>query len=562
MAKRTGLGQRGLDLLISGSPQGSSRAKSGSSAGSSSKKTTSKKSTSSRRKSTSTSKNSKNGTTRSRKSGKSSSEKAVEYVDSLISDQDENKTYNNEEMSLNETAEEVVSEIETDEFSAGEEENSESEYIENEFDSEEEEAAEYEDDGEETESEEDEDEAAEYEDDDEETESEEDEDEVVEYEDDDEETESEEDEDEVAEYEDDDEETESEEDEDEAGEYEDDDEETESEEDEEEAAKYEDDDEETEPEEDEEEEVEYEEEDEETESESDEDKVAEYEDDDEEETEPVPTGTVSNEPLMVPLSKVEPNRSQPRKNFDEEALQELADSIRQFGIIQPLIVQKKEDYYEIIAGERRWRAARLASLKEVPVIVKEYTPREVMEISLIENIQREDLNPIEEASAFKRLMEEYGLKQDEVAERVSKSRAAIANTVRLLNLDSRVQEMIICEMISRGHARALLSITDPEVQYATAQKIFDEKMTVRDVEKLVKKMNQQAPESPVKKKISEALQAVYMDLSEKMKASLGTKVSIAPKSAQKGKIEIEYYSQDELDRLCSLLNSLGQREEG
>ena len=269
---------------------------------------------------------------------------------------------------------------------------------------------------------------------------------------------------------------------------------------------------------------------------------------------------VSNEPLMVPISLVEPNRAQPRKNFDEDSLQELADSIKQFGVIQPLIVQKKEDYYEIIAGERRWRAARIASLKEVPVIVKDYTAREVMEISLIENIQREDLNPIEEAGAYKRLMDEYELKQDEVAERVSKSRAAIANSIRLLNLDPRVQNMIINEMISTGHARALLGISDPEVQYTTAQKVFDEKLTVRDVEKLVKKMSQTAP-SQVKKQISEALQAIYQDLAEKMKVSLGTKVSIAPRSAQKGRIEIEYYSQDELDRLCSLLNGLGQKEE-
>lgn len=269
----------------------------------------------------------------------------------------------------------------------------------------------------------------------------------------------------------------------------------------------------------------------------------------------------NNEPLMVPISQVEPNRSQPRKNFNEDALEELADSIRQFGVIQPLIVQKKDDYYEIIAGERRWRAARLASLKEVPVLVKDYTPKEVMEISLIENIQREDLNPIEEAAAFRRLMEEFDLKQDEVAQRVSKSRASIANSVRLLNLDKRVQEMVIGEMLSTGHARALLAITDQEVQYATAQKAFDEKLTVRDVEKLVKKMMNQTPASPVKKQISDALAAVYLDLSEKMKASLGTKVSIAPRTAQKGKIEIEYYSQDELDRLCSLLNGIGQGEE-
>ena len=282
-------------------------------------------------------------------------------------------------------------------------------------------------------------------------------------------------------------------------------------------------------------------------------------------TQPGP-GAVQNDdqalsgPVMVPLSQVEPNRAQPRKNFDEDALQELAESVRQYGIIQPLIVQKKDGYYEIIAGERRWRAARIASLKEVPVIIRDYTPREVMEISLIENIQREDLNPIEEAAAFRRLMEEYSLKQDEVAERVSKSRAAIANSVRLLNLDERVQQMVIAEMISTGHARALLALTDPEEQFQTAQRVFDEKLTVRDVEKLVRKKNE-APSAPVKKQISDALAAVYADLSEQMKSTLGTKVSILPKSAQKGRIEIEYYSSDELDRLCTLLNSLPHREE-
>ena len=262
---------------------------------------------------------------------------------------------------------------------------------------------------------------------------------------------------------------------------------------------------------------------------------------------------------MVPVSLVEPNREQPRKNFDEDALQELAESIKQFGIIQPLIVQKREDYYEIIAGERRWRAARIASLKEVPVIIRDYTPKEIMEISLIENIQREDLNPIEEAAAYRRLIEEYQMKQDEVAVRVSKSRAVIANSIRLLNLDKRVQDMVISEMISAGHARALLAITDQDLQFQAAQKVFDEKLTVRDVEKMVRKMNE-APHSQVRKQISDALQAVYDNLAEQMKTSLGTKVLIAPKNAQKGKIEIEYYSSDELDRLCTLLNSIPQKE--
>ena len=261
---------------------------------------------------------------------------------------------------------------------------------------------------------------------------------------------------------------------------------------------------------------------------------------------------VSNEPLEISIDLIEPNRSQPRKNFDEDSLQELADSIRQFGVIQPLIVQKKDDYYEIIAGERRWRASRIAGLKKLPVIVKDYTAKEVMEISLIENIQREDLNPIEEAAAYKKLMEEYGLHQDEVAQRVSRSRAAIANAVRLLNLDQRVQDMVVSEMISTGHARALLALTDPELQYSTAQKVFDEKMSVREVEKLVRRFLD-GPKPERKPAVSETLLTVYAGMEEAMKSSLGTKVSISPKNAQKGKIEIEYYSSDELDRLCDLL---------
>ena len=263
---------------------------------------------------------------------------------------------------------------------------------------------------------------------------------------------------------------------------------------------------------------------------------------------------IKNEPLEVSIDLVEPNREQPRKNFDDDALQELADSIRQFGVIQPLIVQKKNDYYEIIAGERRWRASRLAGLKKIPVLVKDYTDKEAMEISLIENIQREDLNPIEEAFAYKKLMEEYHLRQDEVAQRVSRSRAAIANSVRLLNLDQRVQDMVVSEMLTTGHARALLAITDPEVQYETAQKVFDEKMSVREVERLVRKL-QEGPRPEKKPPVSDTLMTVYAGMEEAMKMSLGTKVTISPKSAQKGRIEIEYYSAEDLDRLCDLLKT-------
>ena len=254
----------------------------------------------------------------------------------------------------------------------------------------------------------------------------------------------------------------------------------------------------------------------------------------------------------VKITKVEPNREQPRKNFDEDALQELADSIKQYGIVEPLIVQDRKTHYEIIAGERRWRAAKLAGLKEVPVIVRNYTEQEIVEISLIENIQREDLSPIEEAQAYKRLLTEFHLKQDEVAERVSKSRTAVTNSMRLLKLCDEVQQMIIDDMITTGHARALISIEDPEQQYTIAQKVFDEKLNVRDVEKLVKNLNK--PEKAKKEPVADkALEVVYQDLEEKLKQSLGTKVSIASKGDGAGKLEIEFYTHDDLEKITDLL---------
>lgn len=250
--------------------------------------------------------------------------------------------------------------------------------------------------------------------------------------------------------------------------------------------------------------------------------------------------------VVVKLSMVEPNREQPRKNFDEDSLQELADSIRQFGLLQPILVQDKKSYYEIIAGERRWRAAKLAGLKEVPVIIRNLTDQEVVEISLIENIQREDLNPIEEAQAYKRLLEEFHLKQDEVAERVSKSRTAVTNSMRLLKLCEPVQKMVVDGMISTGHARALLAIEDPEQQYLIAQKVFDEKLSVREVEKLVKNLNK--PPKPARQE-NTTLNVIYQDISERLKQSLGTKVSIQAKENGAGKIEIEFYNHEDLDRL-------------
>jgi ParB family chromosome partitioning protein len=257
---------------------------------------------------------------------------------------------------------------------------------------------------------------------------------------------------------------------------------------------------------------------------------------------------------IVKITMVEPNREQPRKNFDEDALQELADSIKQFGLLQPILVQDRKTYYEIIAGERRWRAAKLAGLKEVPVIIRDYTDQEIMEISLIENIQREDLNPIEEAQAYKRLLTEFNLKQDEVAERVSKSRTAVTNSMRLLKLCDEVQQMIIDDMISTGHARALISIEDPEQQYTIAQKVFDEKLSVRDVEKLVKNLNKPEKE---KKEVPEdkSLEIIYRDVEEKLRQSLGTKVSISSKGNGSGKVEIEFYNHDDLDKIIELLSS-------
>ena len=255
---------------------------------------------------------------------------------------------------------------------------------------------------------------------------------------------------------------------------------------------------------------------------------------------------------VVKITMVEPNRKQPRKNFDEDALQELADSIKQFGLIQPILVQDRKDHYEIIAGERRWRAAKIAGLKEVPVIIRNYSEKEIMEISLIENIQREDLNPIEEAQAYKRLLDEFHLKQDEVAERVSKSRAAVTNSMRLLKLGDEVQQMLIDDMISTGHARALLAIENKEEQYTIAQKIFDEKLSVRDVEKLVKNLNKPA-KNPKKTSTDKTMEAIYLDLEEKLKNRLSTKVTVTSKGDGAGKIEIEFYNHEDLDRLMDLM---------
>lgn len=261
--------------------------------------------------------------------------------------------------------------------------------------------------------------------------------------------------------------------------------------------------------------------------------------------------------MLVKISMVEPNRSQPRKQFDEDALLELSESIKQYGILQPLLVSDKNGYYEIIAGERRWRAAKIAGIKEVPVIIKKLSEQEIMEISLIENLQREDLNPIEEALAYKRLIDEFKLKQDEVAERVSKSRTAVTNAMRLLKLNEKVQQMVIDEMLTTGHARALLGIEDQDIQYVLAQQIFDQKLSVRDTEKLVKSMqNEKKGKKKEPEKLDSKLLAIYSDLEEQMKKIMGTKVLINSKNSNSGKIEIEYYSQDELDRIIDLIRTI------
>lgn len=256
--------------------------------------------------------------------------------------------------------------------------------------------------------------------------------------------------------------------------------------------------------------------------------------------------------MTLNMDVIEPNREQPRKQFDEDALIELAESIRQVGIIQPLVVQKKEGYYEIVAGERRWRAAKMLGLKEVPVLIREYSEKEILEIALIENIQRENLNPIEEAIAYRRLIDEFHLKQDEVAERVSKSRTAVTNAMRLLKLDERVQQMLIEDLISSGHGRAILAIEDQEEQYKIALKVIDENLSVRDTERLVRKVLK--PEE--QKKESPNLDFLYKEVEEKMKQIFGTKVMIKAKDKEKGKIELEYYSQEELERIIELIEQI------
>ena len=265
------------------------------------------------------------------------------------------------------------------------------------------------------------------------------------------------------------------------------------------------------------------------------------------------TKNVQKPDSVVDINLVEPNREQPRKYFDEDALLELSESIKQVGLLQPILVQDRHEYYEIVAGERRWRACKLAGLKEIPVIIRDLTNQQIVEISIIENIQREDLNPIEEAMAYKRLLDEFNLKQDEVAEKVSKNRTTITNSLRLLKLCDEVQQMIIDGKLSTGHARAIISIEDPVAQTELAEKIFDEKMSVRDVEKYIKNLGK--PEK-IKKRENESLKVIYSNIEEELKQIFTTKVNVTPKNEDgSGKIEIEFYSHDDLDRIIDIIKN-------
>lgn len=259
--------------------------------------------------------------------------------------------------------------------------------------------------------------------------------------------------------------------------------------------------------------------------------------------------------MFLKLSSIEPNHNQPRMEFREESLMELAESMKEYGVLQPLLVQKKGEFYEIIAGERRWRAAKLAGLKEVPVVIREYTKQQSMEIALIENVQREDLNPIEEAKAYQKLMQEFGLKQEEIATRVAKNRVTITNSMRLLKLDNRVQDMLIQNQITGGHARALLAVDDPELQFQIAGRIVADNLSVREVEKLVKSLSKKK-EPKEKKEEDESIFLIFRELEDRMKTAMGTKVSINRKDSNKGRVEIEYYSEAELERIVELIESI------
>ncbi|MFR2300686.1 MAG: ParB/RepB/Spo0J family partition protein [Clostridium paraputrificum] len=253
--------------------------------------------------------------------------------------------------------------------------------------------------------------------------------------------------------------------------------------------------------------------------------------------------------LMISLNKIKSNIDQPRKSFDNEKIAELAESIKNHVIIQPLILKENGGGYIIVAGERRWRAAKMVGLKEVPAIVMDLTEKQVLEISLIENIQRQDLNPIEEALAYKKLLSDFNLTQEELSKRIGKSRTAITNTIRLINLDSRVQQYVIDGIISEGHGRALLSLEDGELQYIYSQKVIDEKLSVRELEKLIRNASLKSEKSEK----NEELNPYYKDVRDRLQNYFGTKVNLSSKK-NRGKIEIEYYSEEDLERILDIIN--------
>ena len=256
---------------------------------------------------------------------------------------------------------------------------------------------------------------------------------------------------------------------------------------------------------------------------------------------------------LISINKIKSDEEQPRKLFDSEKIAELAESIKIHGIIQPLILRKHlDDQYIIVAGERRWRAAKMAGLKELPAIIMELSERDILEISLIENIQRQDLNPIEEALAYRKLLSEFSITQEELSKRIGKSRVTIANTMRLTNLDERVQQYIIESIITEGHGRALLAVNDKQKQYELAQKVIDEKLSVRELERLIKKINDESERNSLLEHNNE-LNPYYKEIKNQLQNFFGTKVNIANKK-NKGKIEIEYYSEEDLQRILDIMN--------
>lgn len=261
--------------------------------------------------------------------------------------------------------------------------------------------------------------------------------------------------------------------------------------------------------------------------------------------------------LMIKIALIEPNKEQPRRNFDEEQLAELAESIKRHGVLQPLLVQKKGAFYELIAGERRWRAAKLAGLREVPVVLREYSRQESMEIALIENVQRSDLNPIEEGRAYQRLIQEFNLKQEEIAERVAKNRSTITNAMRLLKLDEAIQDLVIHNIISGGHGRALLALEDNGLQLKAAKLVVDGGLSVRETERLVKRLIRESLDTDKQQKEEKDINFIYQNLEDRMKTVMGTKVTIHNKDKNKGRVEIEYYSEAELERIVEMIESIG-----